>query len=113
VSCLWAEGDGAGPSVCATYLFGAYGWWPQDGGGVMTKMDWSDGGRPTPEMSRVKKKDINHEKHVQRLTLSKYKKICRKFPNNTFARSVLRQIENQGWISKRQAQILMTMEAKK
>jgi len=79
----------------------------------MGKMDWSDGGRPTPEMSRIKKKDVEHERRIQQLTLNKYKKICKQFPSNTFCKSVLRQIEHQGWISKKQAQILMTMEAKK
>lgn len=79
----------------------------------MSKMDWSDGGRPTPEMSRVKKKDVEHEHRVQQLTLKKYKSICKQFPDNTFCNSVLRQIEHQGWISKKQAQILRKMEAEK
>lgn len=79
----------------------------------MGKMDWSDGGRPTPEMSRVKKKDIEHEQRVQQLTLKKYKSICKQFPNNTFCQSVLRQIEHQGWISRKQAQALRKMEAQK
>jgi len=78
----------------------------------MAKIDWSDGGRPTPEMSRVKKKDINHEKHVQRLTLNKYKAICEANVGNPFCDSVLRQIKHQGWISKKQAAILFGIESK-
>ena len=77
----------------------------------MAKIDWSDGGRPTPEMSRVKKKDINHEKHVQRLTLSKYKKICEANTGHPFCDSVLRQIKNQGWVSKRQAAVLFGIDS--
>ena len=77
----------------------------------MAKIDWGDGGKPSPEMSRIRKSDIAHEKKIQRLTLAKYKAICGANTGHPFCDSVLRQIKHQGWISKKQASILFGIDS--
>ena len=79
----------------------------------MTKIDWSDGGRVTPYRPDRGRQAQTHENKIQRLTLAKYKQICEANAGHPFCDSVLRQIKNQGWISKKQAQILRRMEAQK
>ena len=77
----------------------------------MGKMDWSDGGRVTPYRLDRSNEALEHERKIEQLTLKKYRQICEMFPDNSFCKSGLRQSKHQGWISKKQAQVLRRMEA--
>ena len=79
---------------------------------LMAKVDWSDGGKPSPEMSRIRKSDITHENKIKRLTLAKYKAICQANTGHPFCDGVLRQIKNRGFVSKKQASILFEIDSK-
>ena len=77
----------------------------------MAKIDWGDGERATPYRPDRGRQAQKHEEKIQRLTLAKYKAICEANTGHPFCDSVLRQIKNQGWVSKKQAAILFGLDS--
>lgn len=78
----------------------------------MARLDWSDGGRVTPHRPDRGVAAQKHEDKIKRLTLAKYKAICEANAGIPFCDKMLRQMKNQGWISRKQASVLFGIDSK-
>lgn len=78
----------------------------------MSRLNWSDGGRTSPPSRWNGMSASAHEDKIRKATIAKYRSICEQHPSNPFAQSVLKQIRQRGFVSRKQAQALDRLNAR-